>query len=160
MSQKLAEAIRNMVLGHPSMSVEQIAEGAFGCDEQGKPRKSKWTLYRELNPEDPGAKVGALELVNLMRACGSTTPAEIMAAEVGLSTSPMSGHEPDGRDMTHECLQGFLAVSAFAEAAESGTHYIELEPLLREAVQELEDVFKRARSRDCRTEKKARRSAA
>lgn len=160
MSQKLAEAIRNMVLGHPSMSVEQITEEAFGCDEQGKPRKSKWTLYRELNPEDPGAKVGAIELVDLMLACGSPRPLEVMAAEMGLSVSPLAEREPDGRDMTHECLQGFLAVSAFAEAAESGTHYIELEPLLREAVQELEDVFKRARSRDCRTEKKARRSAA
>jgi hypothetical protein len=95
-----------------------------------------------------------------MLACGSPRPLEVMAAEMGLSVSSLSEHEPDGRDMTHECLQGFLAVSAFAEAAESGTHYIELEPLLREAVQELEDVFKRARSRDCRTEKKARRSAA
>jgi hypothetical protein len=85
---------------------------------------------------------------------------EVMAAEMGLSVAALSEHEPDGRDMAHECLQGLLAASAFAEAAENGAHYIELEPLLREATQELEDIFKRARARDCRTQKKARRSAA
>jgi hypothetical protein len=150
MSHKLAESIRNMVLGHPSMSVEQIAEAAFGCDEQGKPRKSPWSLYRMLNPEDPGAKVGAIELVGLMLACGSSAPLHVMAAEMGLIVSATTTHEPDGRDMTQECLQGFLAVSAYAEAAEAGAHYVELEPLLAAAIQELEDVFKRARARDYR----------
>ena len=141
----LAACIQSMVLDHPE-GVQIIAEEAFGTDDQGNPHKSKWTLYRELNPEDRGAKIGALDLVPLMRACGSVEPLHIMAAMVGHHLVAADA-TPDGRDMAHECFQGLVAVAEFCKAAEAGKVRLEsLGGLLSSAIKELEEVFVRYRA--------------
>lgn len=90
---KIAHALQAMVLEN-AKSVEMIAEEAFGTDDAGKPRKSKWTLYREVNPEDSGAKVGVLDLVPLMRACGSLEPLQLIANEMGCRVVCIKDAEP------------------------------------------------------------------
>ncbi|TIH12766.1 hypothetical protein D0S45_17500 [Marinifilum sp. JC120] len=75
----VAVEIQKMVLEHPSMSVEQITEETFGGN------KSHWTVYKELNPEDSGAKMGVLDLAPLMKTCESTAPLEAIAHQMGMA---------------------------------------------------------------------------
>ncbi|WP_291329029.1 phage regulatory CII family protein [Desulfovibrio sp. UCD-KL4C] len=79
----VAVEIQNMVLKHGSLSVEQITEQTFGST------KSHWTLYKELNPEDPGGKMGVLDLVPLMKTCGSTRPLEAIAQQMDMAVIPL-----------------------------------------------------------------------
>ena len=88
--QALIQAVQDMVLDHPTMSADDICKAAFGVNpDTGKANKSHWTLYREINPNDDGAKLSYVSLVQLMKVCGPR-PLEIMAAELGkvLSDAP------------------------------------------------------------------------
>lgn len=71
------------ILKRSKLSAEEIVEKAFGVDENGTPRKSHWTLYKELNPSDPSAKLGAVDLFLLMKASGDVGPLEVMARLLG-----------------------------------------------------------------------------
>lgn len=132
----LARAIQAMVLSHPALSVEQLCEEAFG---EGK---SHWTLYKELNPEDRTAKVGALDLVTLMRVCGSVAPLEIMAARLGHALIPLPRPcattpelEQDLAKTTKEFSEAVLAFTRMVEDGRVQRHEFEtFERELRECV--------------------------
>ncbi|MBI9110087.1 phage regulatory CII family protein [Maridesulfovibrio ferrireducens] len=79
----VAVEIQNMVLRHHNMSVEVITEQTFGST------KSHWTLYKELNPEDSTAKMGVLDLVPLMKTCGSVAPLEAIAHQMNMVVVPL-----------------------------------------------------------------------
>lgn len=79
----VAVEIQNMVLRHPVISVEVITEQTFGST------KSHWTLYKELNPEDSTAKMGVLDLVPLMKTCGSVAPLEAIAQQMNMVVVPL-----------------------------------------------------------------------
>ena len=83
------------MLKNSRMSAEQVAEAAFGTDENGKPRKSHWTLYKEMNPEDAGAKLGVADLCRLMAVTGDISPLEVMARNLGYVLRKVDGIEPD-----------------------------------------------------------------
>lgn len=100
-SKSLARAIQAMILEHPGKSLDEICEEAFG---EGK---SKWTLYKELNPEDATAKIGALDLVALMRVCGDVAPLRIMAGRLGQALFPL----PQGCDKCPELEQDLSKVT-------------------------------------------------
>ena len=51
-------------------------------------KKPYSTLMREINPYDPGAKLGAETLLEIMRHTGNTTPLEYMAEQLGLKVVP------------------------------------------------------------------------
>lgn len=98
------------ILRRSNLSAEEIVEKAFGVDENGSPRKSHWTLYKELNPGDPSAKLGAVDLFLLMKATGDVGPLEVMARLLGYvlldkrELSPdrpswEAEHAQDSRDM-------------------------------------------------------------
>lgn len=81
-AKSLTKAIQEMVLRH-DLSVEQICDAAF------EGRKSHWTLYKELNPQDESAKIGAVDLVDLMRVCRDVAPLRIMASRLGQVLMPL-----------------------------------------------------------------------
>lgn len=111
--------------------------------------KSANTLYNELNPYHGGtAKLGLEDAAAIMEAIDSPDLALAMAARLGMTATIANG-EPDGADMAEECLQGFHAVAEFTRAAQAGEGYLDLQPKLAAATKELDDVFKRARARDC-----------
>jgi hypothetical protein len=110
--------------------------------------KAPSTIYNELNPypsADSRHKLGLEDAAEIARAIGDESLARHFAAHVCGRTlmDPATG-QPDGRDMDHECLQGFQAVAEFVKAAEGGARRAELSPLLEHAIKELQDVFTRA----------------
>ncbi len=72
MSEKIERAIQDLVVNGP-VPVEVLAE---------KVGKSVKTLLREVNPEDPKAKLGAETLMEIMRITGGVEPLKLMAEEL------------------------------------------------------------------------------
>jgi hypothetical protein len=121
------------------MSMAQLAEAID---------KAPSTIYNELNPypaPDSRHKLGLEDAAEIARIIGDSTLARHFAALVCGRTlmDPATG-TPDGRDMDHECLQGFQATAKYVEAAQAGARKWELSPLLEHAIKELQDVFARA----------------
>lgn len=135
------------------LSVEMLCEKAFGLDENGEPNKSQFTLYREVNPNDKGAKLGLVDAARLMNAGGVFTVLHVLAAMTEHRITKAIGI-PDGKDANEEALQGFSAVHRFVEAFLADAPYWELSELLAAAVKELEDCFVRARNRDMSAKQK------
>ncbi|WP_031485624.1 phage regulatory CII family protein [Maridesulfovibrio frigidus] len=115
----VAVEIQNMVLRHRALSVEQISELTFGS------AKSHWTLYKELNPEDSTAKMGVLDLVPLMKTCGSPAPLEAIAHQMNMVVIPLpearvcTGHlENDMNRTTKEFGDAVVKFSAIMEDGE------------------------------------------
>ncbi|WP_031481604.1 phage regulatory CII family protein [Maridesulfovibrio frigidus] len=72
MSEKIERAIQDLVVNGP-VPVEVLAE---------KVGKSAKTLLREVNPDDPKAKLGAETLMEIMRITGGVEPLKLMAEEL------------------------------------------------------------------------------
>lgn len=111
------------------------------AEELGKPQ---FTLYRELNPDDDGAKLDAAHLLPVMLITGDDRPLQFLASHMGKRLVDVS-RRPDGRDMAEECLQAYPAVTAFIEAARGGVCLLDLGEMLTKAIGELEDIFTRRR---------------
>lgn len=115
------------------------------AEELGKPQ---FTLYRELNPDDDGAKLDAAHLLPIMLVTGDDRPLQFLAGHMGKRLVDVS-RRPDGRDMAEECLQAYPAVTTFVEAARGdGASLIGLGALLEAAVGELEDIYTRWREQN------------
>lgn len=123
------------------LSVEQLA---------GHLDKAPSSLYNELNPypgPDARHKLGLEDAAAIAQRIGDVSLARHFAALVcGRTLSHPATGQPDGRDMAHECLQGFQATAKFIEAAQDGAAKCKLSPLLELAIKELKDVFVLARS--------------
>lgn len=137
----LAESIHTMVLEHPTMSVEQLTEAAFGFDESGKPRKPKWTLYRELNPDDAGAKLAALDLVKLMQAANQYGPLEVMAMIMGFRLVSLDSACPDKPSLPEELLDDLPALAAYHDAIRQGLPIEAVNAMLQHVISDLEQDF-------------------
>ncbi len=119
-----------------SWSIEHLA---------AKLDKAPSTLYAELNPwGDTTHKLGLQDAICILDCIRDYTPLQIISHHCGYSVKEQ-GREPDGRNMDHECLQGYQAVSRFIEAAQDREDPEVLAPLCNNAVDELEDVVKRRR---------------
>ena len=111
------------------------------ADELVKPY---FTLARELNPDDEGAKLCASLVLPIMLIAKDDRPLHFFASHMGKRVVDVS-RRPDGRDMAEECLQAYPAVTAFVEAARGGVPLIVLGEMLAQAIGELEDIFTRRR---------------
>ncbi len=112
------------------------------ADELVKPY---FTLARELNPDDEGAKLCASLVLPIMLIAKDDRPLHFFASHMGKRVVDIS-RRPDARDMAEECLQAYPAVTAFVEAARGeGASLIGLGALLESAIGELEDIYTRWR---------------
>lgn len=137
----LNKVIRDIVIEHPTKSVERICEEAFGLYEEGRPNKSHWTLYKGLNPEDKTAKLAAGAVIPLMRACGSIAPAEVIAAAMGYRLVPIESG-PGSRCIKTEIIEAHIAVGDFLKTAAQHTGCPSvLLPLRRKVAKEMDDVL-------------------
>jgi hypothetical protein len=115
------------------------------AEELGKPL---FTLYRELNPDDDGAKLDAAHILPIMLVTGDDRPLQFLASHMGKRVSDID-RQPDGRDMHEECLQAYPAVTAYIEIARNPKYPLRLVgEALERAVKELEDIFIRRRAGD------------
>lgn len=105
------------------------------------------SLYHELNPfpsDTSTAKLGLEDAVKIMGHIQDFTCLMQIADHFGF-TLKRNNRKPDGKDLDEECLQGFQATARFIDAAKSGASTAELTELCCSAVNELEDVVRRAR---------------
>jgi hypothetical protein len=72
MSERIERAIQELVINGP-VPLEVLAE---------KVGKSPKTLLREVNPDDPKAKLGAETLMEIMLITGRVEPLKLMAEEM------------------------------------------------------------------------------
>lgn len=110
--------------------------------------KAPSTLYNELNPyplEGSTHKLGLEDAAEIARAIGNASLARHFALlTCGQTLADRATGQPDGRDLDHECLQGFQATAKFIEEAQAGAGKLALASLVEKAVKELQDVFVRA----------------
>lgn len=116
---ELIEALYRMVHESP-LSAEEIVERAFGVNDDGNPKKSKWTLYRELNPTDAGAKFGALDMLRVMRITKDLRPLEVMAAAMDCTVRPKNAAEPDKPTWAEEHAQDSGKMGLLVSLMEGG----------------------------------------
>lgn len=115
------------ILKRADISAEEIAIQAYGVDENGKPRKSHWTLYKELNPNDTTAKLGAVDLFRLMAVTGDVKPLEIMAKRLGYILVPESGIQPDCDTWQEEHVQDTCDEGDLMKLMASGADPVEVQ---------------------------------
>lgn len=121
------------ILKRSRLSVEEIVERAFGVDENGTPRKSHWTLYKELNPNDASAKLGAVDLFRLMQVTGDVAPLEVMARLLGYALLDKRTVMPDRPTWAEEHAQDVkemgMMVNLMLEGAPPEEVYVALRKL-------------------------------
>lgn len=139
----IAISLQDIVL-KSQKSIEQLVEEAFGFsyDSEGNRRaaKSHNTLYRELNPEDPGAKLGFLDGVLLMQATGNYTPLSLAANKLGLRLVP-DGAAPDHDSVQEECLDDYAALTLFTQSVRGGDHPGVVRQAADKAIREIEETL-------------------
>lgn len=138
---KITDAIAN-ILENSTMSAKEIAEKAFGVDENGKPRKSHWSLYRELNPNDSGAKLGVVDLVRLMEVTGDVAPLELIAAKLGYRIAKTEV-TPDKPTWEGEHVQDTQALGEMSRLMDAGASLEMVEHACNQAIEELLETKKR-----------------
>ncbi len=107
--------------------------------------KPYFTLARELNPADDGAKLCSSLILPVMQITDDDRPLVFLAAHRGKRLVDVN-RRPDGRDMVEECYQAYPAIAAYTEAAQNNNvGLVELSALRDKAIGELEDVFVRRR---------------
>lgn len=116
-NKSVALTTQSMVLDN-DLSTDEIVDKTWNGS------KSRFTLYRELNPEDTAAKLSALDLVPLMKTCGSVAPLKAMAAQMNMTvlelpdaTAPEANLE---LDMNRTTLEFSGAVVEFSKMMEDG----------------------------------------
>lgn len=115
------------ILKRSRKSAEEIAEAAFGTDENGNPRKSHWTLYKELNPNDATAKLGALDLFRLMQVTGDVEPLAIMAHKLGYMLQDVKTVQPDRPTWQGEHAQDSCDLGEMARLMDAGASPLEVQ---------------------------------
>lgn len=108
------------ILKRSSKSAEEIVEQAFGVDENGNARKSHWTLYKELNPNDNTAKLGALDLFRLMQVTGDVQPLALMAHMLGYMLVDKKSVHPDRPTWEAEHAQDTSDLGEMARLMDAG----------------------------------------
>ena len=110
-SMSMSEAVRRMV-DDSGLPVKAIAA------ETGK---GYTTLYRELDSEDDGAKIGVDTLPLLIRAAPQEPPLPLVVLAARFGFRLVSDDvQPDKEDVRDECLDDGQALAAFHRAVREG----------------------------------------
>lgn len=129
------------ILKRSRLGVEEIVERAFGVDENGAPRKSHWTLYKELNPNDSSGKLGAVDLFLLMQATGDVAPLEAMARKLGYALLDKRGVTPDRPSWAAEHAQDSCDMGEMARLMDEGATPAEVQSAGCRLIRNIEETL-------------------
>lgn len=129
------------ILKRSRLGVEEIVERAFGVDENGSPRKSHWTLYKELNPNDSSGKLGAVDLFLLMQATGDVAPLEVMARLLGYALLDKRAVTPDRPTWAAEHAQDSCDMGEMARLMDEGATPAEVQSAGCRLIKNIEETL-------------------
>lgn len=128
------------ILKRSRLSAKEIAERAFGVNENGTPHKSHWTLYKELNPNDTTGKLGAVDLYRLMVVTGDVQPLEVMADKLGYLLISKKDVHPDRPTWQGEHAQDSRDLGEMARLMDEGAWPSEVQRIAAKLVQNIEET--------------------
>lgn len=131
------------ILKRSRLGVEEIVERAFGVDENGTARKSHWTLYKELNPNDSSGKLGAVDLFPLMQATGDVAPLEVMARLLGYVLLDKRDVTPDRPTWAAEHAQDSCDMGEMARLMDEGAPPADVQSAARRLIRNIEETLVR-----------------
>ena len=134
--ERLGLEIQKMVLGH-GQNVEKLCIDTFGLNpETMKPNKSPFTLYREINPNDPDAKLGYITLIQLMLKTQVFSPLRTIARMCGFKLVKLHV-APDQPTAMHEDAQDVEILGERNKAMLEGAHPDEVDAMTSDASENL-----------------------
>lgn len=128
------------ILKRSNKSAEEISELAFGVDENGNVRKSHWTLYKELNPNDSTAKLGVIDLFRLMEVTHDVGPLEVIADKLGYLLISKKDVHPDRPTWQGEHAQDSSDLGEMARLMDEGAPPADVQRIAAHLVQNIEET--------------------
>ena len=128
------------ILKRSNKSAEEISELAFGVDENGNVRKSHWTLYKELNPNDSTAKLGVVDLFRLMEVTHDVGPLEVIADKLGYLLISKKDVHPDRPTWQGEHAQDSKDLGEMARLMDEGAPPADEQRIAAQLVQNIEET--------------------
>lgn len=125
------------ILEKSSLSADEIMEQAFGVDENGNPRKSKWTFYKEVNPDDTSAKAGFIDMLRVMKVSGVFDALELAADYCGFALVSKDSIRPDKPNWLEEHLQDTGCLGEMARLMEDAAPSTEVYRAAKKAGREI-----------------------
>lgn len=133
----LTEVVREaLIYDAPKVPLKAVAA------DLGKPY---YTLTRELNTEDDGAKLGADLLLPIMRITGDIRPLEWLADRLGYALRPESAIRPDRDSWQDEHVQDTQRFGEMSRLMDEGASPEAVDRARRELIREIEETAKRYR---------------
>lgn len=133
----LTEVIRDcLIYDAPKVPLKAVAA------ELNKPY---FTLCRELNVDDDGAKLGADLILPIMLKTGDTRPLEWLAARMGYVIFPVEAIKPDRESWEGEHVQDGHRFGEMSRLMDEGATPDEVDAAKRELIREIEETAKRYR---------------
>lgn len=133
----LTEVIRDcLIYDAPKVPLKAVAA------ELNKPY---FTLCRELNVDDDGAKLGADLILPIMLKTGDTRPLEWLAARMGYVIFPVAAIQPDRESWEGEHVQDGHRFGEMSRLMDEGATPDEVDAAKRELIREIEETAKKYR---------------
>lgn len=107
------------------------------ADELAKPY---FTLARELNPDDDGAKLDASLILPIMLHTGDHSPLEFLAHALGYRLTAINA-TPDSPTVEAECLDDYPALVEFHDSIRRGLSLEAVGTIRDRAIREIEETF-------------------
>lgn len=133
----LTEVVRDaLIYDSPRLPLKQVAA------DLGKPY---FTLTRELNPDDDGAKLGADLLLPIMRLTGDIRPLEWLAARLGYALIPEDQIQPDRESWQGEHAQDTQRFGEMSALMDEGAVPSRVDAARDNLIHEIAETAKRYR---------------
>jgi len=126
------------IMMRTQMSAEELAEASFGFNSNGRPCKSHWTLYKELNPDDDTAKLGLIDAIRLMEVSGDIEPLYLIADRLGCMLRRKDNVQPDCSNWEKQHVQTTVFLGKMSHLMEEGAAPNTIQATMESIIQNLE----------------------
>jgi len=126
------------IMMRTQMSAEELTEVSFGFNSNGRPCKSHWTLYKELNPDDDTAKLGLIDAIRLMEVSGDIEPLYMIADRLGCILRRKDNVQPDCSSWEKQLVQATVFFGKMSHLMEEGANPSTIHATMASLIQNLE----------------------
>lgn len=126
------------IMMRTQMSAEELTEASFGFNSNGRPCKSHWTLYKELNPDDDTAKLGLIDAIRLMEVSGDIEPLYLIADRLGCILRRKDNVQPDCSSWEKQYVQVTVFLGKMCHLLKEGAEPSTIQATVASVIQNLE----------------------